>query len=128
MMPSIVLQSVQVTDSSGTWDGVRRRVAVVNAPSMGIGRSTDTFTKGIRAGGLQGSVMAASLHVLVFSAQGQRVFEGQGGLEFVEEIDLAEASRYQLDFRVSPQAFRDREVLREGVQIALAPYLPPLDD
>lgn len=128
MMPSVVLHSVQVTDSSGTWDGVRRRVTVANTPSMGPAGSTDTFTKGVAYGGVSGPVLATSLHVVVFSAQGQRVFEGWGGLEFVQEADLSDASTYRVNFHVNPDAFRNREVLREGVEIALAPYFPPRDD
>lgn len=71
MMPSLILRSVRVTDSSGTWDGVRRRMTQVNAPSMGMAGSTDTFTKGVAAGGISGDVMAASLHLLVFSPDGR---------------------------------------------------------
>lgn len=125
MMPSVVLHSVQVTDNSGTWDGVRRRVDVVGKPSMGPAGSTDTFTKGVAYGGVSGPIMASSLHVVVLSAQGQRVFEGRGGLEFVQEIDLSQVWRSELPLR--RDAFQDREVLREGVEVALAPYLPPRD-
>src|SRR5262245_18774286 len=44
MLPSLITRNVNVTDNSGTWDGVRRTMTVVNAPSRGIGGSTDTFS------------------------------------------------------------------------------------
>ncbi len=128
MMPSLILHSVRVTDSSGTWDGVRRRVNTVNAPSQGMGGSTDTFTKGLAYGGISGDVMAASLHVMVFSRDGQRVFEGRGALDFVQEADLAAASRYKWQLRMKPGLLRNPKVLHEGVELALGPYLPPRGD
>jgi len=125
MMPSLILQSVRVVDSSGTWDGVRRRVTQVNAPSMGIAGSTDTFTKGVAGGGISGDVMAASLYLVVFSPDGQRVFEGQGGLDFIQQIDLTEARNWRWDLRTKPSLLRNPEVAREAVEITLDPYLPP---
>jgi hypothetical protein len=125
IMPSLILRSVQVTDSSGTWDGVRRRVNQVNAPSMGIAGSTDTFTKGLAYGGISGDLMAASLHLAVFSPDGQRVFEGSGGLDFIQEADLMDARSRGWDLRIKRHPLRNPEVVREGVEIALAPYLPP---
>ena len=125
MMPSLILHSVRVTDSSGTWNGVRRRMTQVNAPSMGIAGSTDTFTKGVAYGGIEGNVLATSLHVMVFSPDGQRVFEGRGGLDFVQEIDLMDARSWSYQLRMKRRLLRNPEVVREGVEIALAPYLPP---
>lgn len=124
LMPSLLLFSVRVTDSSGTWDGVRRRLAMVNRPSRGSPDSADTFSKGVSYGGITGNAMATSLHVMVFSRDGKRVFEGRGGLDFVQEIDLAGANDYHWEFRMKPGLLRDPEVVREGVEIALSPYLP----
>ena len=128
LMPSLVLHSVRVLDSSGTWDGVRRRVDTVNLPSRGMGVEADTFTKGVAFGGTTGSVMATSLHVRVYSADGRRVFEGQGGFDFAQEADLSGAYRRTWELRMKSGLLRDPEVLREGVEIALGPYLPARDD
>jgi hypothetical protein len=128
LMPSLILHSVRVADNSGTWDGVRRRVRMVNLPSRGTGRSDDTFTKGVAFGGISGSVMATSLHVTAFSPDGQLVFEGQGGFDFTQEADLGGAHRWSWELRRKSGLLKNPEVLREGVEIALGPYLPPRDD
>lgn len=125
MLPSLILHSVRVVDSSGTWDGVRRRMAQVNAPSMGSARTTDTFAKGVNYGGISGDVMATSLHLVVFSPDGQRVFEGRGGLDFIQEIDLTDARSWRYELRMKRRLLRNPDVVREGVEITLAPYLPP---
>jgi hypothetical protein len=126
VMPSLLLHGVQVTDSSGTWNGVRRRLAMLNAPVRATGRADDTFAEGVAAGGISGDVMATSLHVMVFSAQGERVFEGMGGLDFIHDIDLAPARQsYHYDLRRKVRLLGDPKLVREGVEIAFGPYLPP---
>jgi hypothetical protein len=128
LMPSLILQSVQVYDNSGTWDGVRRRVAMVNLPSRGRGVEADTLTKGIAFGGISASVLATSLHVTAFLRDGRLVFEGQGGFDFAQEADLSGAHRRSWELRRKPGLLKNPEVLREGVEIALGRYLPPRDD
>jgi len=66
---------------------------VVNAPHRGRGVEADTFSKGIALGGISGSVMAASLYVIAYLPDGQRVFEGVGGFDFIQEVDLGGALR-----------------------------------
>lgn len=128
LMPALILRSVRVYDSSGSWDGVRRQVTTVNAPSRGLGGSTDTFSKGIAFGGLSADVLASSLHVMAFTPDGQHVFEGQGGFEFIQEADLSGAKQRSGELRTRYGLFRNAEVLREGVEIALGRYLPPRGD
>jgi hypothetical protein len=128
VLPSLILRSVSVTDSSGTWDGVRRMVSMVNLPHRGQGGEAGTLSKGIALGGISGAVMAASLHVMAYLADGQRVFEGIGGLDFVQEADLGGASRSSWELRMSPSRLRRPAVLSEGVEIAFGPFLPPPDD
>jgi hypothetical protein len=124
VMPSLLLHSVRVVDSSGTWNGVRRSMAMVGRPSLGGGGSADTFTKGVAYGGITGDVMVTSVHVMVFSRDGERVFEGRGGLDFIQEIDLTGARGWHYELRAKSHPLRDPEVLREGVEIALSPWLP----
>jgi hypothetical protein len=62
----------------------------------------------------------------VFSAQGERVFEGMGGLDFIHDIDLAPARQsYHYDLRRKVRLLGDPKLVREGVEIAFGPYLPP---
>jgi hypothetical protein len=128
MLPSFVTRTVYVSDNSGTWDGVRRSMTVVNAPSRGVGGSTDTFSKGVFAGGVSGAMQATSLHLVVFSRQGERVFEGIGGFDFVHEIDLSPARQRHWNLRRRARLPGSPEVVQEGVAIALGPYLPLAPD
>jgi hypothetical protein len=122
-MPSLLMFNVRVVDSSGTWDGVRRTLAMVNRPSLGPPGSADTLSKGMVYGGVTGDALATSLHVLVFSRDGERIFEGRGGFDFVQEIDLGHAQDWRWEFHTTLKRLRDPEVLSEGVEIALSPYL-----
>jgi hypothetical protein len=128
VMPSLIVRTVRVTDNSGTWDGVRRRVSMVNLPHRGQGVEADSFSKGVAYGGISGSVMAASLHLMAYLPDGQRVFEGTGGFDFVQEADFTPASQYKWELRMNPGLLRRPDVLREGVEIAFGPFLPPRDE
>jgi len=75
-------------------------------------------------GGLNADVMATSLHVIAYSTDGQRVFEARGGLDFVQEYDLSAAYSWRGQLRMRHPLLRDAEAIREGVQVALSPYLP----
>jgi hypothetical protein len=79
-------------------------------------------------GGITGEVLASSLHLSVYSRNGRRVFEGQGGFEFVQEADLGGAAKWNWELRRKSGLLKDPEILQEGVRIALGPYLPPRDD
>jgi hypothetical protein len=127
LLPSLISRTVRVTDNSGSWDGVRRRMNMVNLPSRGTAGSTDTFSKGVFMGGVTGAVLATSLHVVVFSREGERIFEGVGGIDFVHEIDLSRArADFDYDLRPRDDLPGSAEAVHEGVAIALGPYLPPL--
>jgi hypothetical protein len=126
VMPSILLHKTRVTDSSGRWDGVSRRMRMVNAPPVPIGRGQNTFADGIRAGGINGEVPVTSVHVLVLTRAGERVFEGRGGIEFVQEMDMSPVkSRYQFNLQMRSDLFHDLDALREGIEQAFDPYLIP---
>jgi hypothetical protein len=67
------------------------------------------------------------VHLLVLSRVGARVFEGRGGVEFVNEIDLA-AKDWRFAVRVRDDLFEDGGALREGIVLAFDPYLPPPEE
>jgi hypothetical protein len=127
VIPSLLLQKVIVRHRGAEWDGVERRIRLVNIPRRGGGRSSDVLVDGMSTGSLNAVVAVSSLHVMVFSREGRRVFEGRGGLEFLEEIDLAKAAEtFHFEIKPRDDLFRDRELLGEAVEIAFTPYLPPL--
>jgi len=129
VMPSLILHQTHMELGEASWDGVRRRMRKVNAPSKGIGRDDSTFVKGIAYGGPSGPAWVTSLHVLVYTRDGRLVFEGRGGIDFVQEVDLIDAaSKYRWELRPNTSIFLDHTLLHEGVVRAFEPYLLPPDE
>ena len=126
VMPSILLHEIRVLDNSGRWDGVARRMRVANMPPIPPG-GWGILEKGVRAGGYSGKAAVTSVHVLVLSPTGARVFEGRGGVEFVQEIDLA-AKDFRFAMPVRDDLFEDGDALREGIVLAFDPYLAKPED
>jgi hypothetical protein len=128
VMPSLILHQTQMDANNAAWNGVNRRMRMVNAPVLGIGRDDSTLTKGLAFGGISGPAWVTTLHVFVFAPDGRRIFEGRGGIDFLQEIDLIDAGEsFRYTLRESSVIFRDREILNEGVVRAFTPYLAPPD-
>jgi hypothetical protein len=126
VMPSILVHKQRAIDGEATWDGVSRQMALLNRPRRPIG-GRDTFAEGVRYGGVTGEVLVTSVHVMVFSRVGERVFEGRGGFAFVHDADLANAQKnWAYKFRLRDLT-ADVDALREGIAIAFHPYLPEAD-
>jgi hypothetical protein len=124
VMPSILLHRTRALDGNAEWDGVSRRMKVVNAPRRVSGRGQSTLADGVAFGGVSGEVLVTSVHVLVFSREGARVFEGRGGLSFVHDADMAALKKdftWQLRTR---DITGDVDALRESIALAFDPYLP----
>ena len=128
VMPSLIVHKTRATDSGASWDGVSKRMEVLNPPRRPAGRGQSTRADGIQYGGISGDVMVTSVHVLVFTREGERVFEGRGGINFVHDIDMSQVGKKgQWAFRLRDFA-RDLEALREGIAIAFHPYLTEPDE
>lgn len=124
VMPSILLHKTEGSMGFASWDGVERRMRVVNQPRQEGGR-----TGGVEFGGLSGELLVTSVHVMVFSRSGERIFEGRGGIEFIHEVDMAPFKRKRtLDVHLRSDLGRDIDALREGIAIAFDPYLTPPDE
>jgi len=125
VMPSLLLHQTRVKHRKATWDGVKRRMDVVNMPHAPAGRSDDVMLRAMTGLGMMGDAAVSSLHVVVISREGQRVFEGRGGLDFVQEMEVKNVDRsYRVDLRTREALLQDRAILREGIEIAFTPYLP----
>jgi hypothetical protein len=125
VMPSLLLHHTRVRMRQASWDGVQRRIALANLPAPKPGQR-DLMRQGMAGIGISGEAAVTSLHLFVFSREGERVFEGRGGLEFVEEIDVGDVlERGRIFMRTRADLLQDRAVLREGIAIAFSPYLPP---
>jgi hypothetical protein len=101
---------------------------MINAPVKGTGNADSMITKGIANGGISvsGPAWVASLHVLVFARDGHKVFEGRGGIDFVQQLELInEARSWRWEPRPNDSLFQDRTLVVEGVERAFEPYLAP---
>jgi hypothetical protein len=123
VMPSILVHKEKATDGGAVWDGVSRQMELLNVPHNPIG-GQDTFAEGVRAGGITGDVLVTSVHVLVFSQKGERIFEGRGGFAFVQDLDMSNVrGKWRYKPRLRDLA-ADTDAMREGIAIAFDPYLP----
>jgi hypothetical protein len=77
-------------------------------------------------GRMSGNILVPSLHVAVFSAEGEQIFEGLGGLDLVQEVHFEGETPSDLRWAMLPRpdAFDDRAPLREGIAVAFDPLLP----
>ncbi len=125
-VPALLLHETRAEMGNASWDGVSRRMRIAHGPAATVGRDQSTLTKGLAFGGISGPVWVTSVHVLVFSLEGERVFEGRGGIDFVHEADLVDEGRnYRYELRPNTALFSDRERLHEAVVRAFKPYLRP---
>lgn len=129
VMPSLILLRERADYGEASWDGVSRKMRVVNAPSKGAGREDSTFTKGLAYGGFSGEALVTSLHLLVFTRDGAKIFEGRGGIDFVQQADLILATkRYQWQLVPNATLFKDPAILRESVAQAFDPLIEAPED
>ena len=121
MLPSLVIRGARVRGRTAEWDGVRRRVT---------GRSTGVAGAGHHEPGTEfgdthwsGEIPAVSLHVLVFTPGGRRVYEGWGGLVLTHAPALSNEWRAGApSILLQPGAFDDPEQIHEGIAVALDAY------
>jgi hypothetical protein len=121
VMPAVIGRDIRVSGSFGRWDGVSRRFPTRNEPRLKPGQSG-----GVVGHGFAGTFMGASLHVMVFTRDGSRVFEGRGGLDFVHYADLSTAlETWRWEIHRRDDFLEDPEIVREGIRLAFEPYLGP---
>jgi len=117
VLPWLALRAARLKEASASWDGVKRKVGF-----FALGKSKRASWVIDR---LDLWVKAPSLEVLGVSAQGEKLFEGVGGLDLVDEAELdLSASKIRFDMVPKEKIFDDLPHLREGIALALAPLLP----
>jgi hypothetical protein len=114
VIPWVALRRAKVRGRSVSWDGVERTLRVENPE----GRSL-VFLRDFEA-----EAACPSLQVAVFSARGERLFEGVGGLDLVHSL-VVEGDPPRVDAESLPRAqiFADRAALQEGIARAFDPLL-----
>jgi hypothetical protein len=117
--PSVFIQQASMTGTKASWDGVTRTIE--------IHRDNRTILRPAVSG--SSTARAASLHVVVFDADGHKLQEAQGGLDLLVRARADEGFGQMVDnrfwlFESRPDFFDNREHLREGIAKALQPFLP----
>jgi hypothetical protein len=117
--PSLYLRPAPIAGRSASWDGVERPLEI-----EGMARLPADLP-------LEGAAPAASLHVVVFDTQGNKLQEVIAGLELLVRVRVMRkrgTSPDALSLRYTPRenVFASREHVQEGISKALAPFLPPL--
>ncbi len=124
MLPTLAYREAKVWGQTARWDGVRRRLSL--KARGGADSKLQTLDAPIGDTSIAGErVPGVSLHILVFSPDGRRVFEGWGGLDLVHAALVTGSSETGHGALVqSTSPFHNRDHLREGVAIALDRFRP----
>ena len=123
VMPSLVYRTARIAQGSRfvAWDGVKRELETVNEP-----HNVGGFIVMVDPAG---EMPAVSLHVFVFDAEGERIFESYGGLDLVHKFDFSSAPKVirkdHLDMPLKSRRLDDEAALREGIAVTFEPYLTP---
>jgi hypothetical protein len=122
LAPSLFVREAPISNRSARWDGVERELEF---------EARGLEARRLAAAPLEGAAPAASLHVAVFDAKGEKLHEAQGGLELLVRVRVARsnpAGQPNFQFTARTDLFADRKHLREGIAAAFAPFLPPLPE
>ena len=115
--PSIVYRNTKTRDRTVKWDGVFRKIKVTNL-------SDEAKNKGL-ARKLAVEIAAVSLHVMVFSPDGDLIFQKYGGLDLAHDVDMTGAEfTMRPGLSLKKGLFKESEHLHEGIGVAFDPYLP----
>lgn len=120
VVPSLVYRSARLIRNKAKWDEVVRPInADVHSPDVNV--RVDTIPPGYR-----GFVKAVSLHVMVFSPTGEKLFDNFGGIDVVHDFTLDRAGEIQAKFR--EKVLESYRYMREGVELAFEPYFSRPDN
>jgi hypothetical protein len=123
LAPTIYIAQATIEGKVARWDGVERPVTM-EARSL----AAKAVAEGIP---LEGLAPGASIHIVVFDGEGDKIQDGRGGLELTVDVKVKQnpySPSIDPVFRFGPRehAFEDPANLREGIALALSPFLPPL--
>lgn len=117
--PTLYVREARIEGRTASWDGITRPVEI-EAPA-GLARQVADVP-------LEGSAPAASLHAVVFDAQGNKIQEGRGGLELLVAVRVRQRDAFHApEFQFEPRTdfFANAAHLQEGIAKALSPFLLP---
>ncbi len=115
VMPSLVFREARATGRYARWDGVRRAIHFYDRSAARGAELDDSEWKS--------RLSALSLHVLLYTPQGEELFQGWGGLDVVHDPVVGRgqvADRPTL--RLRRELLENPEFVREGIALALNDY------
>lgn len=117
IVPSLVLRGTEIRKRQVKWDGVIRRYDVVNL--------SDEAKKRKISQEVSPEFSGVSIHVTVFGADGESIFQGYGGLDLAHDLDMNNVERtMRARLSLRSKLLKNGEYLREGIALAFDPYLP----
>ena len=108
VLPTLFIQTAEISEGAAHWDDTSAAL---------FGDSELEFQ-------YEGQLPAASLHVVIFDANGDPIQQTQTGIELLVQVVNREATREQPTMVPRRELFSDPAVLRERVSRALGPFLP----
>ncbi len=120
--PSLFVREARISNRFARWDGVER---AVEFEGSGLAAWSLVATP------LEGAAPAASLHVAVFDANGDKLHEAQGGLELLVRVEVATqegSGQPSFQFATRTDLFANREHVHEGISLAFSSFLPQLPE
>lgn len=123
IIPSLFIQEANIFGTDASWDGVERALEFEER-ARGDGKIPVNTV-------LEGAAPAASLHAVVLDAEGNKLQEAQGGLELLVRVRVIRPPELPYDsgkfeFVTRTDLFSDEKKLREGIGVALSPFLTPI--
>jgi hypothetical protein len=117
VLPWVALRRARVRGRDVAWDGVERRLQVENPRQRSL-----SFLRDFTA-----EAAAPSIQVAVFSASGEKLCEGVGGLDLAHALVVeGEPPKVASQALPASRVFADRAPLREGIALAFESLLPLL--
>jgi hypothetical protein len=129
VMPSLAVREARLTGQTVRWDGVARRLSVrTDSPAgsrsyPGTGAPLESLV--MKPG--TAKVPGLSLHVFVLTPEGRVAYQGWGGLDLVHDALAIARLMGDNGLVLAPhvELLGSAEHVREGVSLALDPYLGP---
>ena len=116
VLPWISLRPAEARGRSVKWDGVTRKLAVEPSSMRNWFSAHAHF---------QARLWSPSLQILAFSPDGEKIFEGAGGLDLLHEILIENpTTALRLVISLRSEVLEDRTLIREGIAVAFDPLLP----
>lgn len=115
--PSLVYRKTKMRERTVKWDGVFRKLKIINvsdeAKKKGLARSVSVEIAGV------------SLHVMVMDPSGTVIFQNYGGLDLTHDVDMTNAEfTMSPKLTLRPDLLKDSAHLSEGIAVAFDPFLP----